>query len=133
MVAKGDIDYAVCDQQIARLSKKQYPEIDIDTDISFTQLQSWAVRKYSPDLLDSLNYWFARMKKDGTFDKIYRKYYHVISPATTKMRTPVPISTTDSSHAKESVGTVEGMPHKMIEIGRASLGKECRSRWSPYH
>ena len=20
-----------------------------------------------------------------------------------------------------------------VEIGRASLGKECRSRWSPYH
>ena len=22
---------------------------------------------------------------------------------------------------------------KYYEIGRASLGKECRSRWSPYH
>ena len=22
---------------------------------------------------------------------------------------------------------------KLIEIGRASVGKECRSRWSPYH
>ena len=21
----------------------------------------------------------------------------------------------------------------LMEIGRASLGKECRSRWSPYH
>ena len=21
----------------------------------------------------------------------------------------------------------------IIEIGRASVGKECRSRWSPYH
>ena len=21
----------------------------------------------------------------------------------------------------------------LIEIGRASVGKECRSRWSPYH
>lgn len=48
MVAKGDIDYAVCDQQIARVSKGNLPEIDIDTDISFTQLQSWAVRKDSP-------------------------------------------------------------------------------------
>ena len=39
MVAKGDIDYAVCDQQTAVLSQKQLPEIDIKTDISFTQLQ----------------------------------------------------------------------------------------------
>ena len=38
MVAKGDIDYAVCDQQTAVLSQKQLPEIDIKTDISFTQL-----------------------------------------------------------------------------------------------
>ena len=75
MVAKGDIDYAVCDQQIAVLSQKQLPEIDIKTDISFTQLQSWAVRKDSPILLDSLNSWLDQIRKNGTFDKIYKKYY----------------------------------------------------------
>ena len=75
MVAKGDIDYAVCDQQIAVLSQKQLPEIDIKTDISFTQLQSWAVRKDSPILLDSLNSWLEQIRKNGTFDKIYKKYY----------------------------------------------------------
>ena len=75
MVAKGDIDFAVCDQQIARKSKEQLPEIDIETDISFTQLQSWAVRKDSPILLDSLNSWLNRIRTNGTFDKIYRKYY----------------------------------------------------------
>ena len=42
MVAKGDIDYAVCDQQIARMTQKKLPEVDILTDVSFTQLQSWA-------------------------------------------------------------------------------------------
>ena len=68
MVAKGDIDYAVCDQQIAVLSQKQLPEIDIKTDISFTQLQSWAVRKDSPILLDSLNSWLDQIRKNGTFD-----------------------------------------------------------------
>ncbi len=75
LVAKGDIDYAVCDQQIALLSQKQLPELDIETDISFTQLQSWAVRKTSPILLDSLNSWFRRIREEGTFEAIYRKYY----------------------------------------------------------
>ncbi|HJA87204.1 MAG TPA: transporter substrate-binding domain-containing protein, partial [Candidatus Parabacteroides intestinavium] len=56
-VAKGDIDFAVCNQQNAERMAKQYPEIDIQTDISFTQLQSWAVRMESPILLDSLNHW----------------------------------------------------------------------------
>ena len=75
MVAKGDINYAVCDQQIARLSKENLPEIDIDTDISFTQLQSWAVRKDSPILLDSLNSWLSQIKKSGLYDQIYKRYY----------------------------------------------------------
>ena len=75
MVAKGDIDYAVCDLQIARLSSKQLQEIDIETDISFTQLQSWALRKEAPVLLDSLNAWFTRIKQDGRYDKIYKRYY----------------------------------------------------------
>lgn len=75
MVAKGDIDYAVCDQQIARTSKENLPEIDIDTDISFTQLQSWAVRKDSPILLDSLNNWLSKIKESGLYDRIYKRYY----------------------------------------------------------
>ncbi len=75
MVARGDIDYAVCDQQTARLSKERLPEIDINTDISFTQLQSWAVRKDSPALCDSLNSWFSQIKNNGTYDKIYERYY----------------------------------------------------------
>jgi membrane-bound lytic murein transglycosylase MltF len=75
MVAKGEIDYAVCDRQIAGISKNRFPEIDIDTDISFTQLQSWAVRKESKILLDSLNHWFKILHENGEFDKILKRYY----------------------------------------------------------
>ena len=75
MVAKGDIDYAVCDQQIARMTQKNLPEVDILTDVSFTQLQSWAVRKDSPVLLDSLNSWLQQIKNSGLYDQIYKRYY----------------------------------------------------------
>lgn len=75
MVAKGDIDYAVCDQLIASGMQKQYPEIDISTDISFTQLESWAIRRDSPILLDSLNSWLRQIRENGTFQQIYKKYY----------------------------------------------------------
>ncbi len=57
LVAHGDIDYAVCDESIARAVAKDLPQIDIKTDISFTQFYSWAVSKQSPALLDSLNAW----------------------------------------------------------------------------
>ena len=75
MVARRDIDFAVCDLQIAAIAVKQFPEIDIDTDISFTQLQSWAIRKESVMLLDSLNYWFKEVRDNGLFDEIYKRYY----------------------------------------------------------
>lgn len=75
LVAKGDIDYAVCDQQIAEVSQAQFPEIDIKTDVSFTQLQSWAVRKDSPILLDSLNSWLKQIRENGLYDEIYKRYY----------------------------------------------------------
>jgi membrane-bound lytic murein transglycosylase MltF len=75
MVANGDIAYAVCDQQIALQSKKQMQEIDILTDISFTQLQSWAIRKDAPVLHDSLNSWFRQIKENGLYNKIYTRYY----------------------------------------------------------
>ncbi|MDL2265607.1 transporter substrate-binding domain-containing protein [Parabacteroides sp. OttesenSCG-928-G21] len=75
MVAKGDIDYAVCEQLIAAKAQERYPEIDIATDISFTQLQSWVLRKESVVLLDSLNYWFNQIRENGLYDKIYNRYY----------------------------------------------------------
>ena len=75
MVAKGDIDYAVSDLQTALATQKQYPEIDIKTDISFSQLQSWVIRKNAPTLLDSLNHWLHTIRENGQFDKTYQQYY----------------------------------------------------------
>ncbi len=57
MVAGGDIDFTICNQKVAQNLANELPEIDINTDISFTQLESWAVRIDSPLLLDSLNAW----------------------------------------------------------------------------
>lgn len=75
MVAKGDIDYAVCDQQAAIIYQQNLPELDIDTDISFTQLQAWALRKDAAILRDSLNSWLEQIRKNGTYNKIYQRYY----------------------------------------------------------
>ena len=75
MVEAGEIDYAVCDQQIAKALQAHLPHVDCQTDISFTQLQSWAVRKSSPILLDSLNSWFQQLKQSGLYKTIYQKYY----------------------------------------------------------
>ena len=56
-VAGGEIDYAIIGEAIALKNKVNFPQLDYHLDISFTQLQAWAVRKTSPVLLDSLNVW----------------------------------------------------------------------------
>lgn len=75
MVAHGDIDYAVCDESIARAAADSLPQIDINTAISFTQFYSWAVSKQSPVLLDSLNTWLNQFREEKAYQSIYEKYY----------------------------------------------------------
>ena len=73
LVAHGDIDYAVCDESIARAVADSLSQIDINTAISFTQFYSWAVSKQSPALLDSLNTWLDKFQKEKEYQKIYKK------------------------------------------------------------
>jgi membrane-bound lytic murein transglycosylase MltF len=75
LVASGEIDFTVSDERTARQLAEQFPEIDIETDISFTQMESWVVRKDSPLLLDSLNVWLARFRETDEFKRMYNKYY----------------------------------------------------------
>ena len=75
MVAHGDIDYAVCDESIAQAAADSMPQIDISTDISFTQFYAWAVNKHSPVLLDSLNTWLKHFKQSEKYKEIYQRYY----------------------------------------------------------
>lgn len=56
-VATGKIDYAICDNDLARLNKTYYPQLNINVAISFDQRSSWAVRHTSPQLKDVVNLW----------------------------------------------------------------------------
>lgn len=75
LVAHGDINYAVCDESIARAAADSLPQIDINTAISFTQFYSWAVSKRSPILLDSLNHWLESFKKGKEYKEIHQRYF----------------------------------------------------------
>ena len=75
MIATGEIDFAVCDEGIAAAMSREYPQIDYQTDISFTQFQSWALRKDSPVLLDSMNLWLEEIKRSKDFSKLMDKYF----------------------------------------------------------
>jgi membrane-bound lytic murein transglycosylase MltF len=69
MVDKREIDYTVVDKEIALQNAKLFPDLDYSTDISFTQLQAWALRKNATILLDSLNLWITAFKHDIALNK----------------------------------------------------------------
>lgn len=76
MVANKDIDYAVCDESVAQAALKDFPQIDIETAISFTQFYSWGIHKDNQMLLDSLNTWIDAFKQTPTFKQLEKKYNH---------------------------------------------------------
>lgn len=76
MVANGDIDYTVCDESIALAVIKNFPQLDIETAISFTQFYSWGVNKNNHELLDTLNAWIEEFKQTPAFRDLNKKYYN---------------------------------------------------------
>jgi len=74
MVAYGDIDYAVTDETIAKANIDSFPQLDINTGISFTLFYSWGVSKQSPVLLDSLNAWLTKFTQTKEYNRISSKY-----------------------------------------------------------
>lgn len=75
MVNNGDIDYTVCDEYIALVNQKFYPDIDVKTAISFPQNLAWAVKKGATGLLDTINDWLESFKKTRTATFLYAKYF----------------------------------------------------------
>ncbi len=75
MVSRGDIDYTVSDEHIARLNSSYYSNIDVHIPVSFEQHLSWAVKPGSVDLLDAINEWLIDFKQTRQYSSIYNKYY----------------------------------------------------------
>ena len=74
MVANGDIEYAVCDEHIAQALASNFPQLDLQTAISFTQFYSWGVNIENTILLDTLNAWLRTYKETPAFKQLMKKY-----------------------------------------------------------
>jgi membrane-bound lytic murein transglycosylase F len=82
LVAKGEIDYTISDENIAKVNLTYYPNLDIQTAISFPQSLAWAVRKNSNNLLIEIDKWMIGFKKTLTYALIYNKYFENQKTAT---------------------------------------------------
>ncbi|MGQ7869615.1 transporter substrate-binding domain-containing protein [Sunxiuqinia sp. sy24] len=75
MVANGEIDYTVCDENVAKVNQTFYPNLDIDTPVSFPQNIAWAVRNGSDEWLKYLNNWIRNFRKTTLYAVLYNKYF----------------------------------------------------------
>ena len=80
-VAQGKISYTVADNDIARLNRTYYPNLDINLKISFDQRSSWAVRKDCPQLARAASEWH-KVNLTSPDYKASTKRYFEISKAT---------------------------------------------------
>ena len=82
MVANDEIPITVADESVARVNAAYYPNIDVETPISFAQNIAWAVRLNANDLQQDLNVWLDSMKKVPTYNVIYNKYFQNVRTST---------------------------------------------------
>jgi membrane-bound lytic murein transglycosylase F len=75
-VDEGEIDYTVCDENIASVNAMYFSGIDINTPVSFPQSIAWGIRKSDSDaLLAELNKWIAKYKESGSYALLHAKYF----------------------------------------------------------
>jgi len=74
-VSIDDIALTIADSHIARLNRRYYPNIKLAFPIEEQQEIGWAVKKGNRELLQKINQYFTQIKENGTFDKLYNKYY----------------------------------------------------------
>ncbi|MFO7369982.1 MAG: transporter substrate-binding domain-containing protein [Bacteroidales bacterium] len=75
LVSEGEIPFTVCDEVVAKVNARYYPDVDISTAVSLQQELAWAVRKGSSSLLDELNDWISGFVQSPKYKNIYAKYF----------------------------------------------------------
>lgn len=75
LVANGEIDFTVCDENVALLNKTYYPNLDVSLKISFPQNLAWAVRKGSSEWKTFLDKWITTFKKSRKYRQVYHRYF----------------------------------------------------------
>ena len=76
LVANGEIDFTVCDEDVAKVNSFYFDNIDVETSVSFDQNLAWAVNIYSTSLHETLNQWLEEFTKTAEYRIIKGKYFN---------------------------------------------------------
>ncbi|PIF06231.1 MAG: lytic transglycosylase F [Draconibacterium sp.] len=74
-VADGDIDYTVCDENIAILNKTYYPNIDVSLWLSFPEKTAWAIKKGAIEWKKYLDNWITEFRGTRQYRVLYHRYF----------------------------------------------------------
>ena len=77
MVSTGEIPYTLSDENIARLNKTYYSNINISLEVSHLQQSSWIVNKSSIQLAGAINEWFKNSKNTSRYRAIMKRYFEM--------------------------------------------------------
>jgi membrane-bound lytic murein transglycosylase F len=74
-VSTKEIDYTIADDNIAKVNKTYFKNIDVSMRMSFTQRSAWVLRKNSEELESTINKWFETSNGDYTCQYLHHKYF----------------------------------------------------------
>jgi membrane-bound lytic murein transglycosylase F len=75
-VAQGEIEYAICNENVASVNATYYPDIDVGTPLGLPRGLSWGVRRNNSDsLLCELNRWITTFRRTESYSLLYSKYF----------------------------------------------------------
>lgn len=76
-VAEGKIDYTVATNEVAKVNRTYYQNLNIGLVVSFDQRSSWAVRKSSPLLAEAADKWHKEYMNSPEFKASSRRYFEL--------------------------------------------------------
>jgi membrane-bound lytic murein transglycosylase F len=86
LVAKGDLDYTICNSILVRSLRNIYPELDFTTVVKKSEPIVWNFRKSSPQLAEKVNHWLAEFTNSTKFTLLTEKYFNNNSKLSLKNR-----------------------------------------------
>lgn len=77
LVSQGKIPYTVSDNDLAKLNKTYYPNLNINLNISYDQRSSWAVRKECSLLTEAINQWYQENETSPSYSASVKRYFEI--------------------------------------------------------
>ena len=74
-VARGEIPYTVSDDDVARLNRTYFPQLDVSLPLSFDQRSSWAVRPDCPLLANAADRWYRANASSPDYEASEKRYF----------------------------------------------------------